>query len=88
VLTAPCCTGTARSCWRDAALEQQHYNFSPARPPQVLHRRANLGRPKVVHEMHAEPLAGRSPHYFALRLRTQAGAYIKEFVHGELGWAG
>ena len=57
-------------------------------PPQVLHRRANLGRPKVVHEMHAEPLAGQSPHYFALRLRTQAGAYIKEFVHGELYWLG
>ena len=82
--------------------------------PQVLHRRANLCRPKVsyragcwrntavydrlqahsqsrfpgehclqvIHELRAEALEGPPPGYFALHLRTQAGTYIKEFVHG------
>ncbi len=54
-------------------------------PVRVLHRRANLSRPRVVHEMHAERLEGHPPGYFALRLRTQAGTYVKEFVHGEPG---
>lgn len=55
-------------------------------PPQVLHRRANLERPRTVHEMAVQRLAGPPDgrgSYFALRLRTQAGTYIKEFVHGE-----
>lgn len=55
--------------------------FPPAR--QVLHRRANLCRPRVVHELHATRLPGQPPGYFTLDLRTQAGTYIKEFVHGE-----
>ena len=111
-------------------------SFSP--PRQVLHRRANLCRPKVswqavirhgrrsradaepwqavrnshaamppcnahalpdgatlipaasasqvIHELRAEELPGQLPGYFALHLRTQAGTYIKEFVHGGSGW--
>ncbi|KAL4440487.1 hypothetical protein ABPG75_003488 [Micractinium tetrahymenae] len=57
-------------------------------PIRVLHRRANLERPKVVQEMSVHRLAGPPGgrgSYFALRLRTQAGTYIKEFVHGDLG---
>lgn len=62
-----------------------------ARPPrrlQVLHRRANLCRPRAVHEMRAGALPGQPPGYFTLHLRTQAGAYIKEFVHSACarGW--
>lgn len=40
---------------------------------------------QVIHELRAEALPGQPPGYFALHLRTQAGTYIKEFVHG--GWA-
>jgi len=28
-----------------------------------------------------QPLPGK-PHYFNMRLRTQAGTYVKEFCHG------
>lgn len=41
-------------------------------------------RPRRVDVVAVEPLPGR-PHYFNLRLRTQAGTYVKEFVHGDLG---
>lgn len=49
---------------------------------QVLHRRANLTRPRIIHSLRAERLPGQDQ-YFVLHLRTQAGTYVKEFVHGE-----
>ena len=83
-------------------------------PVRVLHRRANLTRPRTIHSMRVERLpaaaaaaaaaAAGSPeglqqeqqqqqeqparperHYFVLHLRTAAGTYVKEFVHGDLG---
>jgi tRNA pseudouridine synthase 10 len=39
-------------------------------------------RPKTVHAMETEWI---NHHWFILRLVTSAGAYIKEFVHGDLG---
>ncbi|PSC72039.1 tRNA pseudouridine synthase Pus10 [Micractinium conductrix] len=55
-------------------------------PVRVLHRRANLERPKAVRSMRVQRLGPEAPPgYFALHLRTQAGTYIKEFVHGDLG---
>lgn len=53
-------------------------------PPraQVLHRRANMERPRRVLRLRGERLEGQPPGYFALRLRTKAGTYVKEFVHG------
>ncbi|GAB4814073.1 hypothetical protein N2152v2_001119 [Parachlorella kessleri] len=53
-------------------------------PIRVLHRRANLTRPRTVHSLRAERLPGQQQ-YFVLHLRTQAGTYVKEFVHGDLG---
>lgn len=64
-------------------------------PVRVLHRRALMARPKVVHALRCEGLrhadgegagagAGASS-YFTLHLRTSAGTYVKEFVHGDLG---
>lgn len=41
---------------------------------------------QVIHELRAEALPGQPPGYFALHLRTQAGTYIKEFVHGGSAW--
>ncbi|XP_073023000.1 uncharacterized protein [Primulina eburnea] len=53
-------------------------------PVRVLHRRSPLEREKVIHWMKMERIAGHSQ-YFLLHLCTQAGTYIKEFVHGDLG---
>lgn len=53
-------------------------------PIRVLHRRSPLEREKIIHWMKLETIAGSSQ-YFLLHLCTQAGTYIKEFVHGDLG---
>ncbi|XP_062400205.1 putative tRNA pseudouridine synthase Pus10 [Sardina pilchardus] len=51
-------------------------------PLRVLHRRPLAVRLRVIHSMSASFL---NPHHFTLQLRTQAGTYIKEFVHGDFG---
>ncbi|KAL5778307.1 hypothetical protein ACOSP7_011233 [Xanthoceras sorbifolium] len=53
-------------------------------PIRVLHRRSPLEREKIIHWMNIEKIAGSSQ-YFLLHLCTQAGTYIKEFVHGDHG---
>lgn len=53
-------------------------------PIRVLHRRSPLEREKIIHWVKIERIAGSSQ-YFLLHLCTQAGTYIKEFVHGDLG---
>ncbi|KXZ55899.1 hypothetical protein GPECTOR_2g1450 [Gonium pectorale] len=53
-------------------------------PVRVLHRRAAKTRPKWLQVESAEAVSGQ-PSYFVLQLRTQAGAYVKEFCHGDLG---
>ncbi|KDD73934.1 hypothetical protein H632_c1718p2 [Helicosporidium sp. ATCC 50920] len=65
-------------------------------PVRVLHRRSNAVRERTVYSMSAHALvleAGAGArdqtdadgHWFVLRLTTQAGTYIKEFVHGDMG---
>eukprot|EP00002_Diphylleia_rotans_P015144 TRINITY_DN2934_c0_g1_i12.p1 TRINITY_DN2934_c0_g1~~TRINITY_DN2934_c0_g1_i12.p1 ORF type:complete len:182 (+),score=46.03 TRINITY_DN2934_c0_g1_i12:1533-2078(+) len=51
-------------------------------PIRVLHRRAQCIRPKTIFSMNATYI---NSHFFMLDLRTQAGTYVKEFVHGDLG---
>ncbi|CAA6656051.1 unnamed protein product [Spirodela intermedia] len=53
-------------------------------PIRVLHRRSPMDRKRMIHWMTAEKIAGSSQ-YFLLHLCTQAGTYIKEFVHGDFG---
>ncbi|KAG2303392.1 hypothetical protein Bca4012_062156 [Brassica carinata] len=53
-------------------------------PVRVLHRRSPLERERTIHWMKVEKMKGSS-NYFLLHLCTQAGTYIKEFVHGDLG---
>ena len=53
-------------------------------PIRVLHRRAALIRGKRIFEMHCERIPGEE-HYFLLRVDADAGTYIKEFIHGDLG---
>lgn len=51
-------------------------------PIRVLHRRTLAVREKTIYSMQTELL---TPHHFRLTLVTQAGTYIKEFVHGDFG---
>jgi tRNA pseudouridine synthase 10 len=53
-------------------------------PVRVLHRRSPLTRPRTIHWMRCTEIKG-TQNYFVLFLCTQAGTYIKEFVHGDLG---
>jgi len=53
-------------------------------PTRVAHRRADLVRPRVIVSMSTDRVPG-SPDTFLLHLRTQAGTYIKEFVHSDEG---
>ncbi|KAK1321482.1 hypothetical protein QJS10_CPA03g02363 [Acorus calamus] len=53
-------------------------------PIRVLHRRSPMERKRMIHWMETERITG-SCQYFLLHLCTQAGTYIKEFVHGDLG---
>ncbi|XP_078448203.1 pseudouridine synthase family protein [Wolffia australiana] len=53
-------------------------------PIRVLHRRSPMERKRMIHWMTAERISGSSQ-YFLLHLCTQAGTYIKEFVHGDFG---
>ncbi|KAG0205879.1 putative tRNA pseudouridine synthase Pus10 [Mortierella sp. GBA30] len=51
-------------------------------PIRVLQRRAQMIRKKEIHSLKAFPLEG---HFLVVHLHTEAGTYIKEFVHGDLG---
>jgi hypothetical protein len=39
-------------------------------------------RQRTIYEMRAQYI---SPHFITLDLTTQAGTYVKEFIHGDLG---
>lgn len=51
-------------------------------PLRVLHRRPLASRSRTIHTMKTEYV---DEHHFRLYLKTQAGTYIKEFVHGDFG---
>lgn len=51
-------------------------------PIRVLHRRTLETRKKFIHKM---SYTWVNPNLIILDLETQAGTYIKEFVHGDLG---
>ncbi|XP_058428901.1 tRNA pseudouridine synthase Pus10 isoform X3 [Marmota monax] len=51
-------------------------------PLRVLHRRPLALRTRVIHSMETHYV---DEHHFRLYLKTQAGTYIKEFVHGDFG---
>ena len=53
-------------------------------PLRVLHRRTGLIRDKVVYSIRMRGVPGNC-HFATVDLHTQAGTYIKEFVHGDLG---
>lgn len=53
-------------------------------PIRVLHRRPLMQRSRRVHSIYYACLAD-DDHHFQIKLETEAGTYIKEFVHGDLG---
>ena len=56
-------------------------------PIRVLHRRTDAKRMRTVYYMNVEALESKleDQHLFILTLATQAGTYVKEFVHGDFG---
>ncbi|XP_048858321.1 putative tRNA pseudouridine synthase Pus10 isoform X2 [Brienomyrus brachyistius] len=77
--------------WTHKAIEEQDLEFindikdlsiAQKTPLRVLHRRPLAVRQRVIHTMATR---FRDNHHFYLQLRTQAGTYIKEFVHGDFG---
>ncbi|GIL84532.1 hypothetical protein Vretifemale_13096, partial [Volvox reticuliferus] len=80
-------------CWAETPPEEEDLQALVAMgrlevaqdtPVRVLHRRAAKIRPKWVRVESASAVQGQ-PHYFVIQLRTQAGAYVKEFCHGDFG---
>ncbi|XP_050503709.1 putative tRNA pseudouridine synthase Pus10 [Diabrotica virgifera virgifera] len=51
-------------------------------PIRVLHRRSQLVRERTIYDLKATKVEGESD-LFCLELVTQAGTYVKEFVHGD-----
>ncbi|KEG11206.1 tRNA pseudouridine synthase 10 [Trypanosoma grayi] len=60
---------------RDLVIEQRT-------PVRVLHRRSLQVRPRTIHSIRLTPL---NAHWFVMDVETQAGTYVKEFVHGDMG---
>jgi tRNA pseudouridine synthase 10 len=81
-------------CWASRALTEADVKALAARasgltvqqktPTRVLHRRTSATRSRMIHDAKASLVAG-APRFFLLELDTQAGTYIKEFVHGDFG---
>ncbi|ROL52053.1 putative tRNA pseudouridine synthase Pus10 [Anabarilius grahami] len=77
--------------WTQKAIEDTDLEFlgnikdlkiAQKTPLRVLHRRPLAVRQRLIHSMSAVYL---DTHHFTLKLCTQAGTYIKEFVHGDFG---
>ena len=51
-------------------------------PMRVVHRRVNTVRERAVLSLRATRI---DAHHFRLNMSTEAGTYVKEFVHGDLG---
>lgn len=60
---------------KDVAIDQKT-------PIRVLHRRSLSTRQRMVYSLQTTFI---NKHHFRLDLTTQAGTYVKEFVHGDFG---
>jgi len=54
-------------------------------PIRVLHRRPLATRERTIYNLSARLINAEDRHHFLLFLKSQAGTYIKEFVHGDFG---
>ncbi|KAJ2571428.1 hypothetical protein IW140_001608 [Coemansia sp. RSA 1813] len=64
------------------SLGQSEILLQQKTPIRVLHRRAPLIRPKKLLSLEISHIEGR---FYKVRIESEAGTYIKEFVHGDLG---
>ncbi|KAF9326297.1 putative tRNA pseudouridine synthase Pus10 [Podila minutissima] len=64
------------------AYNNKSFIIEQQTPIRVLQRRAQMIRKKEIISLKAIPLEG---HFLVVHLHTEAGTYIKEFVHGDLG---
>lgn len=62
--------------------ELQNLQIEQKTPIRVLHRRTLATRVRTIYSLQATFI---DTHHFQLLLSTQAGTYIKEFVHGDFG---
>jgi len=81
-------------CWsRDEITDQQiaklaainDLTLQQKTPIRVLHRRPLATRERTIYNMSAQLINPSDRCHFLLFLKTQAGTYIKEFVHGDFG---
>ncbi|XP_043910962.1 tRNA pseudouridine synthase Pus10 isoform X2 [Protopterus annectens] len=77
--------------WTERAIQENDIQFLnelkelkifQKTPLRVLHRRPLAVRTRLIHTMRTEYI---DQHHFRFYLKTQAGTYIKEFVHGDFG---
>ncbi|KAB0358033.1 hypothetical protein FD754_002189 [Muntiacus muntjak] len=77
--------------WTNKAIQRKDIEFlddikdlkiDQKTPLRVLHRRPLAVRTRIIHSMETRYV---DEHHFRLSLKTQAGTYIKEFVHGDFG---
>jgi len=54
-------------------------------PIRVLHRRPLATRERTAYNLSVRLIDDEDRHHFLLFMKTQAGTYIKEFVHGDFG---
>ncbi|XP_053388289.1 tRNA pseudouridine synthase Pus10-like [Mercenaria mercenaria] len=78
-------------CWSKLPVTDEHLNTLSSikdltilqkTPIRVLHRRPLSTRARMIHQMIA---TRRDEHHFQLEMSTQAGTYVKEFVHSDFG---
>jgi len=54
-------------------------------PIRVLHRRSLATRARSIFRLEVSKAETKDPKAFVLNVATQAGTYVKEFVHGDFG---
>ncbi|XP_064490260.1 tRNA pseudouridine synthase Pus10-like [Ornithodoros turicata] len=81
--SALCCASRPLTSKDVAVIEEQKLVVLKQKTPiRVLHRRNLAERERAVYKMSAEILEDGT---FKLEVQTQAGTYVKEFVHGDFG---
>lgn len=89
-----CCSKKLTSEDVDKISKINDLDIDQKTPIRVLHRRSLLSRPKQIHRMRIDQVKLEEfdclkpedlDHVFTLTLLTEAGTYIKEFVHGDFG---
>jgi len=66
----------------DFLEEIKNLDLNQKTPLRVLHRRSLATRIRTVYNLRGKVIA---PHFAVIDLETQAGTYVKEFIHGDLG---